>query len=136
MLKTYLSKFYDLCYFMILHSQPFFLCQPIYHLIRIKVLYVKVGSQFRIICQTDSIITRNCELCQSWFSVLSVRLIIKLLKICFLFTYVGQMIIQQRFNVLVQLQFYNVFCNVIPLFWKVFTDILKIYELPKVHNNT
>ena len=136
MLKTYLSKFYDLCYFMILHSQPFFLCQPIYHLIRIKVLYVKVGSQFRIICQTDSIITRNCELCQSWFSVLSVRLIIKLLKICFLFTYVGQMIIQQRFNVLVQLQFYNVFYNVIPLFWKVFTDILKIYELPKVHNNT
>ena len=136
MLKTYLSKFYDLCYFMILHSQPFFLCQPIYHLIRIKVLYVKVGSQFRIICQTDSIITRNCELCQSWFSVLSVRLIIKLLKICFLFTYVGQMIIQQRFNVLVQLQFYNVFYNVIRLFWKVFTDILKIYELPKVHNNT
>ena len=52
MLKTYLSKFYDLCYFMILHTQPFFLCQPIYHLIRIKI----------IICQTDSIVTRNCEI--------------------------------------------------------------------------
>ena len=124
MLKTYLSKFYDLCYFMILHTQPFILCQPIYHLIRIKV----------IICQTDSIIFRNCELCQSWFSVLSVRLIIKLLKICFLFTYVDQMVIQQRFNVLLQLQFYNVFYNVLPLFWKVFTDILEIYELPKVYN--
>ena len=124
MLKTYLSKFYDLCYFMILHTQLFILCQPIYHLIRIKV----------IICQTDSIIFRNCELCQSWFSVLSVRLIIKLLKICFLFTYVDQMVIQQRFNVLLQLQFYNVFYNVLPLFWRVFTDILKIYELPKVHN--
>ena len=49
----------------------------------------------------------------------------------FLCTYVDQMIIQQRFNVLLQLQFYNIFTNVLS---KVFTDILKIYELPKIYN--
>ena len=37
------------------------------------------------------------------------------------------MIIQQRFNVLLQLQFYNIST-------KDFTDILKIYELPKIYN--
>ena len=41
------------------------------------------------------------------------------------------MIIQQRFNVLLQLQFYNIFANVLS---KVFTDILKIYELAKICN--
>ena len=41
------------------------------------------------------------------------------------------MIIQQRFNVLLQLQFYNIFTNVLS---KVFTDILKIYELPEIYN--
>ena len=84
------------------------------------------------ICQTDSIMTLNCELCQSEFSVLSDRpYIINLSKISFLCTYVDQMIIQQRFNVLLQLQFYNIFTNVLS---KVFTDILKIYELPKIYN--
>ena len=39
--------------------------------------------------------TLNCELCQSDFSVLSSRLIIKLTKICFLCTYINQMIIEQ-----------------------------------------
>ena len=52
------------------------------------------------ICQTDSIMTLNCELCQRVFSVLSSSFIIKLPKICFLCTYVDQMIIQQRLNVL------------------------------------
>ena len=46
------------------------------------------------ICQTDSIMALNCELCQSEFSVLSDRLIIKLSKIYFVCTYVDQMIIQ------------------------------------------
>ena len=41
------------------------------------------------------------------------------------------MIIQQRFNVLLQLQFYNVFTNVLS---KGFTDISKTYELPKIYN--
>ena len=41
------------------------------------------------------------------------------------------MIMQQRFNVLLQLQFYNIFTNVLS---KVFTDILKIYELTKTYN--
>ena len=73
--------------------------------------------------------TLNCELCQSEFPDLSGRLIIKLSKNYFFCTYVAQMTIQQRFNVFFQLQFYNMF---FPLFAKVFTDILKIYELPKI----
>ena len=45
------------------------------------------------------------------------------------------MIIQQRFNVLLQLEFYNIFTIMFfPLFSKFFTDILKIYELPKIYN--
>ena len=77
--------------------------------------------------------TLNCELCQSEFSVLYHKrqaYIIKLSKICFLYTYVDQVIIQQKFNVLFQLQFYNIFTIMFfPLFSKIFTDILKIYEL-------
>ena len=86
------------------------------------------------ICQSDSIMTLNCELCQSEFSVLSGRLIIKLSKMCFLCTYVDQMIIQQIFNVLLQLQFHDIFTTVLPIFSKVFTDILKVYELLKMYN--
>ena len=77
-----------------------------YYQIRIKVT----------ICQTDSIMTLNCELRQDVFSVLYGKLIIKLPKIYFFCTYVEQIIIQQRFNVLLQFQFFN---------------ILKIYELPR-----
>ena len=43
------------------------------------------------------------------------------------------MIIQQRFNVLLQIQFYNIFTNFL-LFSNVFTDILIIYELPRIYN--
>ena len=57
--------------------------------------------------------------------------IIKLPKIFFLCTYVDQMIIQQRFNILLQLQFYKIFFNVLS---KVFTEILNVYELPKIYN--
>ena len=41
------------------------------------------------------------------------------------------MIIQQRFNVVLQPKIYNIFTNVLS---KVFNDILKIYELPKIYN--
>ena len=41
------------------------------------------------------------------------------------------MIIQQRFNVLLQLHVYNIFANLLS---KAFTGILKIYELPKIYN--
>ena len=75
--------------------------------------------------------TLNRELSQSQFSVLSSRLIIKLSKICFLCTYVEQMIIQKKFNVLLHIQFCNIFTNV---FFIIFTDILKIYELIKIYN--
>ena len=91
---------------MIAHTSPIFMYQFSYCQIRIKVT----------ICQTDSIMTLNCELRQDVFSVLYGKLIIKLPKIYFLCTYVEQIIIQQRFNVLLQFQFFN---------------ILKIYELPR-----
>ena len=41
------------------------------------------------------------------------------------------MVVQQRFNVLLQLQSYNIFTNVLSI---TFTDIFKIYELPKIYN--
>ena len=46
------------------------------------------------------------------------------------------MIKEQRFNVLFQLQFYRNFlkCPFRFFFSKVFTDILKICELPKIYN--
>ena len=47
-----------------------------------KQIQIKVAT-----CQTESIMTLNSELCQSEFSVLSGRLIIKLSKTCFLCTY-------------------------------------------------
>ena len=100
-----------------------FVYQPSYYQIWIEVK----------ICQTESIMTLNCELCQSEFSVLSGRLIIKLLKICFLCTNVGSMIIQQRFNALLQIHYKTVLLF-FPLLSKFFTNILKIYELPKIYN--
>ena len=78
--------------------------------------------------------TFNCELCQSEFLVFSGRLIIKLSKIYFLCTYVDQMIIQQRFNVFLKIQLYNIFTNVLSIIFKSFTNILKIYEVPKIYN--
>ena len=55
----------------------------------------------------------------------------KIFKNLFLLYIVDEMIIQQRFNVLLQVPFYNIFTNVLS---KVFTDILKNYELPKIYN--
>ena len=72
------------------------------------------------ICQTDSNMTLNCVLCQSEFSVSPGSLIIKLSKMCFLCTYVDQMIKLQRFNVLLQIQFYNIFNNVPYIIFKRF----------------
>ena len=71
--------------------------------------------------------THNCELCESGFTFSSRRLIIMLSTICFFCIYVDQMIIYQRFNVAIFSLMFT------PLFWKVFIDILMIYELPKVH---
>ena len=86
------------------------LYHPSYYKIQIKAT----------ICQTVSTMTLNCELYQSEFSVSSGRLIIILPKICFLSTDVEQMIIQQIFNILLQLYFYNIFTNVLSTFFKSF----------------
>ena len=77
--------------------------------------------------------TLNCELCQSEFSVLSRRIMIKLSKICFLCTYVDQMIIQQRLTFCPKFSFTIFLLMFFPLFSKVFTNILKTYELLKIN---
>ena len=77
--------------------------QPIYYQIKIKVT----------ICQTDSIMTLNCELFQSEFSVLSGRLIKNMfpLHICRPNDY--------TINIdLLQIQFYNIFTNVPSIIFK------------------
>ena len=117
MLKNCLDNWDDLCCFMFPNIKHFFLHQPSYYLTQIKVT----------ICETDSIMTHICKLCQSGFTFSSRRLIIMLSTICFFCIYVDQMIIHQRFNVAIFSLMFT------PLFWKVFIDILMIYELPKVH---
>ena len=94
--------------------------EPTYYQIRIKIT----------ICQTDSIMTLNSELCQS-------ELIIayhKIVKNLFLCTYVDQVAIQQRLNEWSNFSFIIFSVMFFPLFWKVFIDILKIYELPWIYN--
>ena len=94
-------------------------------------IWIKVA-----ICQSDSIMTFNCELCQSEYSVFSGRIIIKLSRICFFCTYVDQMIIQQRLIFCSKFSFTIFLLMFFPLFSKVFTNTLKIYELPKINNTT
>ena len=85
--------------------------------------------EIKVTVQTDSIITLNCELFQSEFSVLSSRLIKNMfpLHICRPNDYTIKII------VFLQIQFNSVFTNVLPVFSNVFTNILKIYELPKIY---
>ena len=91
-------------------------------------IWIKVA-----ICQSDSIMTFNCELCQSEYSVFSGRIIIKLSRICFFCTYVDQMIIQQRLIFCSKFSFTIFLLMFFPLFSKVFTNILKIDEQPKIY---
>ena len=93
-----------------------------------------VVTKYKLQSQADSIMTLNCELCQSEFWVLSGRLIIKLSKICFLCLYVDQIVIQQRLVFCFKFSFTIFSLMFFPLFSKVFTNILKIYELPKTYN--
>ena len=74
--------------------------------------------------------TLNCELFQSEFLVLSGRLIKNMfpLHICRPNDYTIEII------VLLQIQFDNILTNVSSVFSNVFTNILKIYELPKMCN--
>ena len=77
--------------------------------------------------------TFKCELLQSEYSVLSGRIITKLSKVCFLCTYVDQMIIQQRFMFCSKLKFIIFLLMFVPLFSKFFINILKIYGLPMIN---
>ena len=77
--------------------------------------------------------TFNCELYQSVLNLLG-RIIMKLSKICFLCTYVDKMIIQQRLMFCSKFSFTIFLLMFFPLCSKVFTNILKIYELPKINN--
>ena len=78
--------------------------------------------------------TFNYKLCQSKFLVLSSRIIMKLSKICFLCTYIDKTIIQQRLLFCSKFSFTIFLVIFFPLCSKVFADILKIYELPKIDN--
>ena len=86
------------------------------------------------ICKNYSIMTFNCQLCQTEFSVLSGRIIMKLSEICFLWTNVDKMIIQQRLMFCSKISFRIFLLIFFPLCSKVFIDILKIYDLPKINN--
>ena len=72
----------------------------------------------------------SCELFLNEFSVLSGRLIRNIfpLHICRPNDYTIEII------VLLQIQIYNILLMFFPLFSNVFTNILKIYELPKIYN--
>ena len=72
--------------------------------------------------------------CQIEFSVLSCKYIIKFSKIFFLCTYVDQMIIQQRLVFCSKFSFTIFLLMFFPSFSKVFTNTLKIHELPKMYN--
>ena len=74
--------------------------------------------------------TLNCEL----FIVSSQSYLVGLSKIRFLWTYVDQMIIQQRLLVCFIFSFTIFLLMFFPFFSNVFTNILKIYELPKKCN--
>ena len=69
----------------------------------------------------------------AWHPALSDRLSKKFLKICLFCTYVDQMIIQQIFDVLLQLQFYNIFTNIIFITFKRFHQYFKDWWT-KIHN--
>ena len=78
----------------------------------LTVNFVKVGSQY-----------------------ISDRLILKLPKIFFLCTYIDQIIIQLCYIIVCSNFIFTIFSPMfLPFFSKVFTNILKIYKLPKVHN--
>ena len=78
--------------------------------------------------------TLNCKLRQKEFPVIHGRIFIKLSKICFLCTYVDQLIIQQRLMFGSKFRFTIFLLMFFPLFSKIFTNILKIYEPPKINN--
>ena len=124
MLRTCFGKIHNLCYFMIEHALPFFVCQPRHYQMQVKTT----------IYQTESILTFNCELCQGGFSALSVwQAYLKVSKnlfplyICGPNDYTGLMFCSNFSFTIFSLMLF-------PLLWKVFTDILNIYELPKIHN--
>ena len=55
-------------------------------------------------------------------------------KICFLCTYVDQMLIQQRLLFCFSFSYTIFLLMFFPLYSNVFTNLLKIYELPKIYN--
>ena len=109
MLKTCLGKLHSLCYFMMTEYNYIYIYSIIY-----------------------SIMILNCELFQSELLVLSVWLIKNMfpLHICRPNDYTIETI------VLLQIQFsFTIFLLMFfPLFSNVFTNILKIYQLPKIYN--
>ena len=113
------------------------MCSVILWLHTFNFFFVYQCSYYQIwinvtICETDSIMILNCELCpQSYLtglskycqkSVSSAHILTKLL-------YSRDLMLCSNFNFLIFLLFF-------PLFPKVFTGILKTYELLKIYDKT
>ena len=94
-------------------------CQPSYYQVWIKVTI-----------QTDSIMTLNCEQFQNEFSVLSGRVVKHMfpLHICRPNDYTIEILFCFKFSFTIFLT------RFFPLFSNVFTNIVKIYELPNIYN--
>ena len=95
--------------------------------INLVITKFKLKSQYVKLTQLWPF-TVNC------FRVSSQSYLAGLSKICFLCTYVDQMIIQLRLVFCLKFSFTIFSLMFLPLFSKVVTNILKIYELPKIYN--
>ena len=97
-------------------------CQPSYY--RYYQVWIKVTIQ------TDSIMTLNYEVFQNEFSVLSGRVIKHMfpLHICRPNDYMIEILFCLKFSFTIFLT------RFFPLFSNVFSNILKIYELPNIYN--
>ena len=87
---------------------------------KLKPQYVKLTQLWPL--------TVNC------FKVNSQSYLAGLSKICFFCIYVDQMIIQQRLVFSFKFSFTIFLLMFLPLFSKFVTNILKIYELPKIYD--
>ena len=78
--------------------------------------------------------TRLWPLTVNCFKVSSQFYLADLSKICFLCTYVDKTTIQKRLVFCFKFSFTIFLLMFLPLFSKIVTKILKIYELPKIHD--
>ena len=94
--------------------------------INLVITKYKLKSQFKL--------TQLWPLTVNCFKVSSQFYLADLSKICFLCTYVDKTTIQKRLVFCFKFSFTIFLLMFLPLFSKIVTKILKIYELPKIHD--